>query len=278
MFCGQLGVGGGPSRGAERSRTASLTDGASALESFDTTDRRLDVRPTQVAKNGGKVEYIHADLGQQPRGAVGDVRLHGNAANVRLVDTSNLRAFKSGRRHTFYGGHYRRSPVRIPVPRTGHWHVVVDLGGYPGRVGSSVRILPGALSPGRSASPPSLDRIIENAATFEPEGAMPAAERQYDVFVSHATEDKDELVRPLAHGLQRRGLVVWYDEFELRLGDSLRRKIDLGLAASRFGVVVLSPAFFAKNWPAVRTRRARHTGDGWGAAADLAALARNLEG
>jgi len=69
------------------------------------------------------------------------------------------------------------------------------------------------------------------------------------VFISHATEDKDEVVRPLAHALQALDLRVWYDEFELRLGDSLRRKIDAGLAGSRFGVVVLSHAFFSKNWP-----------------------------
>lgn len=42
---------------------------------------------------------------------------------------------------------------------------------------------------------------------------------------------------------------MWYDEFELRIGDSLRRKIDSGLANSRFGVVVLSEAFFEKGWP-----------------------------
>lgn len=42
---------------------------------------------------------------------------------------------------------------------------------------------------------------------------------------------------------------VWYDEFELRIGDSLRRKIDKGLASSRFGVVVLSQAFFGRGWP-----------------------------
>lgn len=45
------------------------------------------------------------------------------------------------------------------------------------------------------------------------------------------------------------GLKVWYDEFELRIGDSLRRKIDSGVARSRFGVVVVSHSFFAKNWP-----------------------------
>ena len=41
---------------------------------------------------------------------------------------------------------------------------------------------------------------------------------------------------------------VWYDEFELRIGDSLRRKIDRGLAKSRFGIVVLSHAFIRKGW------------------------------
>jgi hypothetical protein len=70
-----------------------------------------------------------------------------------------------------------------------------------------------------------------------------------DVFISHATEDKREVARPLAKALHELGLRVWYDEFELRVGDSLRRRIDNGLARSRFGIVVLSPAFFAKNWP-----------------------------
>lgn len=71
----------------------------------------------------------------------------------------------------------------------------------------------------------------------------------YDAFISHASEDKEDLVRPLADALQRQGLRVWYDEFELKVGDSLRRSIDRGLASSRFGIVVLSPDFFAKNWP-----------------------------
>ena len=71
----------------------------------------------------------------------------------------------------------------------------------------------------------------------------------FDVFISHTSEDKDEVVRPLAIELRGAGLSVWYDEFELRIGDSLRRKIDKGLANSRFGVVVLSRAFFGRGWP-----------------------------
>ena len=71
----------------------------------------------------------------------------------------------------------------------------------------------------------------------------------FDVFISHTSKDKDEVVRPLATALCAAGLSVWYDEFELRIGDSLRRKIDKGLANSRFGVVVLSRAFFGRDWP-----------------------------
>jgi hypothetical protein len=68
------------------------------------------------------------------------------------------------------------------------------------------------------------------------------------IFISHASEDKETFVRPLAHALKRRGLQVWYDEFSLKLGDSLRRSIDRGLAECSAGVVVLSPSFFAKEW------------------------------
>ena len=73
--------------------------------------------------------------------------------------------------------------------------------------------------------------------------------KEYDVFISHAAEDKDEIVRPLANALRASGLTVWYDEFELAIGDSLRRKIDAGIAHSKFGIVVLSAHFFAKGWP-----------------------------
>lgn len=71
----------------------------------------------------------------------------------------------------------------------------------------------------------------------------------YDVFICHASEDKEPFVRPLAESLQEKHVEVWFDEFSLKLGDSIRRSIDKGLRQSRFGVVVLSPAFFEKNWP-----------------------------
>jgi hypothetical protein len=76
-----------------------------------------------------------------------------------------------------------------------------------------------------------------------------ASPKKWDVFISHATEDKHEIARPLANALQNRGVAVWYDEFSLNLGDSLRGSIDYGLANSRYGIVILSKHFFGKNWP-----------------------------
>jgi hypothetical protein len=71
----------------------------------------------------------------------------------------------------------------------------------------------------------------------------------YDLFICHASEDKESFVRPLANALRAEHVEVWFDEFTLELGDSIRRSIDNGLRQSRFGVLVLSPAFFNKKWP-----------------------------
>lgn len=72
---------------------------------------------------------------------------------------------------------------------------------------------------------------------------------EWDVFICHASEDKASFVKELAEALRSHGLRVWYDEFTLKLGDGLRRSIDRGLASSRYGIVVLSKAFFSKQWP-----------------------------
>jgi serine/threonine protein kinase len=70
----------------------------------------------------------------------------------------------------------------------------------------------------------------------------------WDVFISHASEDKDEVARPLANLLRKNGVRVWFDEQEIGLGDSLRAKIDEGLAQSTWVVVILSAKFFEKRW------------------------------
>jgi signal transduction histidine kinase len=74
-------------------------------------------------------------------------------------------------------------------------------------------------------------------------------DKKWDVFISHASEDKGGFVRPLARALSQLGVKVWYDEFSLEVGDSLSRSIDEGLAGSRYGIVVISPSFMQKRWP-----------------------------
>jgi uncharacterized protein DUF1883/TIR domain-containing protein len=193
------------------------------------------------------VKYTHYDLGRLEHGAVVVVNLKGNAANVRLMDSSNYQSYRNGRRHRYSGGLVKRSPMRLPVPSTGHWHVTVDLLGLRGRVQSGVSVEPPALPPARSpTSTAPLSRI-----RHEPPPITGAEDdRQvWDVFISHASEDKASVALPLAQRLRELGVTVWLDAFELRIGDSLRRKIDAGLSGSKFGVVVLSRSFFSKGWP-----------------------------
>ena len=89
---------------------------------------------------------------------------------------------------------------------------------------------------------------VEAVATGSPQSdAEGSLER--DVFISHAGEDKKDVALPIAEALDSAGWTVWLDAYELTVGDRLTQSINAGLASSRFGVVVLSPAFFAKHWP-----------------------------
>jgi len=118
--------------------------------------------------------------------------------------------------------------------------------GMRGQVNAGVRVLPAPLPTLRQqplSSVPSLVHHRGFSLDFDVD-----IDPEYDVFISHASEDKDEVVRPLAHALKEKGIKVWYDEFEMKIGDSLRRKIDKGLANSRFGIVVVSKAFIKKGW------------------------------
>lgn len=195
------------------------------------------------------MNYLHSDLGHRKRGDVLVVTLT-SGANVRLLDSSNYQKYKRGQKHRYTGGLAKKSPARIPIPSTGHWYAVADMQGLRGTTRASFMVIDGsALQP----LPPIRDRreairdIADNFAEAAPSPAVDS--REFDVFISHASEDKDEIVRPLAHALRDRGLEVWYDEFVLQIGDSLRRKIDQGISRSKFGLVVFSAPFFAKGWP-----------------------------
>ena len=78
---------------------------------------------------------------------------------------------------------------------------------------------------------------------------MPDTKVDWDVFVSYASEDRESVARPIRDILSALGVRVWFDETELHIGDSLRQCIDDGLVRSRYGVVILSKAFFDRHWP-----------------------------
>jgi len=103
---------------------------------------------------------------------------------------------------------------------------------------------------GRLVSEISIKRdetILEDRKTKKAYAA--ALGKQWDAFICHASEDKQDFADEFARRLKDSGLAVWYDAFSLKVGDSLRRKIDEGLAKSRYGIVVLSKHFFSKEWP-----------------------------
>lgn len=124
--------------------------------------------------------------------------------------------------------------------------VAIDLRGMRGSVRSSVRVLPEALPEIKQIPLNTVPSLIHNRG-FGIDADVDTTP-EYDVFISHASEDKDEVVRPLATALRNKGIKVWYDEFEMKIGDSLRRKIDKGLANSKFGIVVISKSFIKKGW------------------------------
>lgn len=197
------------------------------------------------------MQHVKYDLGQVKRGSTVIVTLD-KQANVQLLDSSNYSNYKQGRRYQYFGGLIKKSPVRIPVPRDGHWYVAVDLGGASGRIRSGVNVqgpprgnLPAYREPG--ARP--LRDVLDVRVPQRPSDPEVLDGRTWDVFISHASEDKPTVAIPLAEALQERGVSAWLDKAELRIGESLRRRIDQGLTASRFAVVVLSPSYFAKGWP-----------------------------
>lgn len=87
------------------------------------------------------VNYLKSDLGHINSGETVRVELDGNEANVMLVDAHNFANYRAGRSYRYYGGATRRPVNLLEVPRSGHWYVVVDLGGYRGHVKASCSVL-----------------------------------------------------------------------------------------------------------------------------------------
>ncbi len=85
------------------------------------------------------MHYLYREF-QARAGDIVEVTLD-QQANVRLLDSANYSRFKSGQQFRFYGGRALRSPLRLPVPSSGTWYTVIDLGGHGGTIRYGVRVL-----------------------------------------------------------------------------------------------------------------------------------------
>ena len=85
------------------------------------------------------MNHLHQELDAGPSDVI-EVTLD-HPANVLLLDPPNYNEYRNGRLYRYYGGYAKASPVRISPPRSGHWHLVVDLGGGFGSVRASASLL-----------------------------------------------------------------------------------------------------------------------------------------
>lgn len=88
-----------------------------------------------------ELDFVHYDLGFLEEGTRVAVSLD-TAANVCVLDTANYMSYESGYSFQYLGGYVTHSPYYATIPKYGHWHVAIDLGGYGGYIGSSVKIIP----------------------------------------------------------------------------------------------------------------------------------------
>ncbi len=79
-----------------------------------------------------------------------------------------------------------------------------------------------------------------------------------EVFLCHASEEKNDVIRPIATALKKDGITYWLDEAEIKWGDSVIQKVNEGLQISRYVIVVLSESFLSKNYPQKELNSALH--------------------
>jgi hypothetical protein len=200
------------------------------------------------------LQHQHYDLEHVEAGRVVEVALDG-AANVRIMNHASYQEYRVGRRHVFLGGFVTTSPYRAAIPEEGHWHVVLDLGGQPGRIRSGVRVLPRSQpsAPGvpRDTTPPAPAPARASSLGDVPSLVLSrrGESRPQDVFILYVPEDR-AVVRAFAFALRKQGLRVAYDEYALNPGGNVHRKVSDGLRDSSFGVAVVSRALVKQGWAA----------------------------
>ncbi|GEC30140.1 DUF1883 domain-containing protein [Sinorhizobium fredii] len=92
------------------------------------------------------LNYTHYDLKGQKAGTRIEITLSA-VANVRLMTDVNFTRYTETLKHQFFGGVARKSPLRMTIPETAHWHLVIDTEGHHGLAESSVRVIESAGQP-----------------------------------------------------------------------------------------------------------------------------------
>ncbi len=179
-------------------------------------------------------DFLYTDLGQCRRGDVVEVTLT-RAANVRLLDSTNYNKYRRGQQHRYSGGLAKTSPVRLPVPRSGHWHVAVDMQGLRGTSRATVRKIPveslRPLPPIREARP-ELAEIAHALASRRLAGIVVLSapffskswpKYELDGLVTMAVSGRQVLL-PLWHGISKDEVIKQSpslaDKVALRTADS----------------------------------------------------------
>ena len=96
--------------------------------------------------------FTHYDLKQQRGGVTIEITLSA-VANVRLMSDQNFALYKQAMKHQFVGGVAKKSPIRLVIPKAGHWHLVIDMEGHHGQSETSIRIIETASVPRFRTSP-----------------------------------------------------------------------------------------------------------------------------
>lgn len=77
---------------------------------------------------------------------------------------------------------------------------------------------------------------------------LASLDNEFDVFISHASEDKEEFVEPISKILVEHNISIFYDKESIDWGDSIPTKIDKGILHSKICLLIISPNFIRKKW------------------------------
>jgi len=180
------------------------------------------------------MHHVHYNLGQLDSGRVVEVRLQGNAANVRLLDEVNYEKYIEGATYDYRGGFMKHSPVRMQIASMDHWHIVVDMLKLKGSVSASYKVLPanttigglrypvvtmqGAFSkPEDDTAKTAIEKDSAAPHKSSTRGDAPAAQlkgymgEEPFVFISYSHANTDA-VYPIIQKMDSHSILLWYDE------------------------------------------------------------------